>query len=86
MTLQEAEPIENQQPIVERLEAAKSVGLISDYLLRWRGTAASLSPKVTVWSGYPAQADTILHEVAARLAGLVGHGQIVVIEDEREAS
>jgi hypothetical protein len=79
--MQEATQIENQRPIVERLEAAKRAGVISDYLLRWRGNAAGLMPKVTVWSTASIASEFVRRRVEKLLCGFVGAKQIVVLDD-----
>jgi hypothetical protein len=81
MAMQEATEIENQRPIVERLEAAKRAGMISEYLLRWRGNATALMPKVTVWSTASIASDFVRRRVEKLLSGFVGAKQIVVLDD-----
>jgi hypothetical protein len=81
MPVQETMEIENQRPIVERLEAAKRAGVISEYLLRWRGNATLLMPKVTVWSSASIATGFVRHRIANLLHGFVGAKQIVVLDD-----
>ena len=81
MPVQEAQAIKNEASIFERLEAAKNFGLISEYLLNWRSESAGWAPQVTVWSNALPKSDTVRLELAAILNGLVGEGQIVVLED-----
>jgi hypothetical protein len=86
MPMQEATAITNQRRIVEQLEAAKRAGVISEYLLRWRGGAAGFKPKVTVWRTASIARDFVLRQLAGLLAGVVASTQIVVLDDEIEAS
>jgi hypothetical protein len=81
MAIQEATQIRNQRPIVERLEAAKRAGVISEYLLRWRGNATALMPKVTVWSTASIASEFVRPRIANLLRGFVGAKQIIVLDD-----
>jgi hypothetical protein len=42
--------VEIQRLISERLEGLKNRGLVSEYLIAWRGQAGRLEPNVTVWA------------------------------------
>jgi hypothetical protein len=81
MPLNEAVEIKNQGPIVDRLEAAKQAGVISDYLLRWRGDATGFMPKVTVWSTAAIATEFVRDQLIGILGDLVGATQIIVLED-----
>ena len=82
MPLKEAAEIDNQQPIFERLEAAKRAGVISEYLLKWRGGSGGFTPKVTVWQRTSAANDFIRQQVVKLLRGLVASSQIFVLDDD----
>jgi hypothetical protein len=71
----------NQHAIFERLEATKSFGLLSDYLVSWTGRSGRLRAKVTVWGKDGTPADVVQHYVARLLKGLVNVRQIFVAAD-----
>jgi hypothetical protein len=81
MPLQEAKQISHQQSIFDRLEAARSAGVISDYLLKWRGGPGGLRPKVTAWCAATTAGGFARAQLVLLLRGLVGAAQIVVLED-----
>src|SRR5260370_40796917 len=61
----------NQDAIFERLEATKRFGLLSDYLVRWTGSAGRLCAKVTVWGRAGTPEDVVRHYIARLLKGLM---------------
>ncbi len=63
------------------LERSKRHGLISEYLVSWKGRGGRLRPKVTVWREAPTGTQRIKGELAQRLAGLVPSTQIEVIAE-----
>jgi hypothetical protein len=81
MPIKEATSVRHQQPIFDRLEAARKAGVISDYLLRWRGSPTGFAPKVTAWSAARVTGDFAHKQLVRLLRGLVGATQIVVLED-----
>lgn len=81
MPIKEATSIRHQRPIFDRLEAARKAGVISDYLLKWRGSPTGFAPKVTAWSAACVTGDFAHKRLVLLLRGLVGATQIVVLED-----
>ena len=81
MPIREAKPIRDQQPIFDRLEAARKAGIISDYLLKWSGSASGFMPKVTAWGTTSNTNDLVRQRLQQMLRGLVGSTQIVVLKD-----
>ena len=67
--------------ILERLEALKNSGFLSEYLIAWSGPSGKLVPDVTVWPGQCQE--THLRERLVDLIGkFVPHSRIVVLRDE----
>jgi hypothetical protein len=69
--------------ISERLDDLKRRGLVSDYLVAWRGLAGQLEPRIAVWGGQLPDAADLARELAAALAGLVAPAAVTVREDGR---
>jgi hypothetical protein len=67
--------------IAGRLDRAKGQGLISEYLVSWRGRGDRLEPKVTVWREAGAMSTKLRDNLARSLAGLVPSGCILVLDD-----
>jgi hypothetical protein len=61
--------------------SSKEAGVISDYLLKWRGSPTGFAPKVTAWSAACVTSDFAHKQLVRLLRGLVGSTQIVVLED-----
>ena len=81
MPIQEVPQIGNQQMIFDLLNAARKAGIISDFLLRWRGSARRLSPKITVWTAASAAREGVRDQLVRLLNGFVGSAQIVMLEE-----
>jgi len=71
----------NQDAIVQRLEASKEFGLVSDYLLSWTGSSGQLAAKVAVWGNGSTTEDVLLRYIANLLDGFVPEQRISVIAD-----
>jgi hypothetical protein len=69
---------EDESAIVERLEATKKFGLVSDYFLSWNGHAGRLKAKVVVWGRDGTPEDVVQDYIARLLRGLVADQQISV--------
>ena len=74
--------LENHDRIARSLETIKRNGLISEYLVSWKGRGGRLIPKVTVWHE-PRRAgeQTLRNAVAQKLLGLVSANRINLIAD-----
>jgi hypothetical protein len=70
---------QNESAIVERLEATKKFGLVSDYLLSWNGRQGRLKAKVVVWGRDGTPEDVVQDYIARLLRGLVPDRQISVV-------
>jgi hypothetical protein len=71
----------NQHAIIERLEATKQFGLLSDYLVSWTGRSGRLRAKVTVWGRDGTPAHVVQRYIARLLRGLVPARQISIAAD-----
>jgi hypothetical protein len=71
----------DQDAILERLEATKRFGLLSDYLLSWTGRSGRLSAKVTVWGRNGTPSHVVQGYIARLLKGLVSARRIVIAAD-----
>ena len=60
------------------LEACKSGGWLSDYLVAWHGPSGNLAPNVTVWRTPDRSDDEVRTHLANRLTGIVPHDDIVI--------
>ena len=69
--------------IAGRLDRAKGQGLISDYLVSWRGRAGRLKPKVTVWRNACAASSQLRDRLTQSLFGLVPAARILILDDTR---
>ncbi len=67
--------------IAGTLDRAKGQGLISEYLVSWRGRGGRLTPKVTVWRKAGAASHKLRDRLAESLLGLVPSGRIRVVDD-----
>jgi hypothetical protein len=69
---------EMHEAIAGKLEAGKTAGWLSEYLVAWHGPQDSLKPEVTVWRA-PDQTDAMVKTyLAGVLSDLVPARQIVV--------
>ncbi len=71
----------DRHKIAGRLARAKGRGLISDYLVSWRGRGGRLEPKVTVWRDAGVMSGELRDRLVRSLAGLVRSGHILVLDD-----
>ena len=71
---------QNQSAIVERLEATKKFGLVSDYFVSWNGRAGRLKAKVVVWGRDGTPEDVVQDYITRLLRGLVPDQQISVAQ------
>ena len=70
----------NESAIVERLEATKKFGLVSEYFLSFNGRAGRLKAKVVVWGRDGTPEDVVLDYITRLLRGLVPDQQISVAQ------
>ena len=68
------------EAITGRLEAGKSAGWLSDYLVAWHGPREKLAPEVTVWRSADSNDDTVKAYLAGMLSGLVPESGIVIAD------
>ena len=66
--------------IVDKLEASKAAGWLSEYLVAWHGRAGKLSPQVTVWRPDGISETVMRRHVARLLAEHVGWRNIVITQ------
>jgi hypothetical protein len=68
------------QTIAGKLEAGKTAGWLSDYLVSWHGPSDRLEPEVTVWRSPDQNGDTVLAYLSGLLDDLVPARGIVIAE------
>jgi len=66
------------QAIAGKLEAGKTAGWLSEYLVAWHGPRDSLMPEVTVWRSPDQNDDTVKSYLAGLLTDLVLERDIVI--------
>jgi hypothetical protein len=70
----------HENAIFERLEVTKRYGLVSEYLVSFRGRGRRRSAKVTVWGRDGTPQEVVQHYIARLLQGLVADQQIIVAD------
>ena len=73
--------LQKQNAIVEKLEATRANGSVSEFSISWVGMHGQLTPNVTVWRAHDQSEDEIKTRVNDILAGLVSAQNITVLED-----
>jgi hypothetical protein len=68
------------EAIAGKLEAGKTAGWLSDYLVAWHGPSDGLVPAVTVWRSPGWNNDTVMAYLRGVLRGLVPARGIVIAE------
>jgi len=68
------------EAITGKLEAGKTAGWLSDYLVAWHGPREKLAPEVTVWRSADRHDDTVKAYLAGMLSDLVPESGIVIAE------
>ena len=68
------------EAIAGKLEAGKTAGWLSDYLVAWHGPSDGLVPAVTVWRSPGWNSDTVMAYLRGVLCGLVPARGIVIAE------
>ncbi len=71
--------------IAGRLDRAKGQGLISEYLVSWRGRGGELKPRVVAWREAGAPRETVRGRLVRSLFGLVPSRRILVVDDAEAA-
>jgi hypothetical protein len=66
------------QAIAGKLEAGKTAGWLSEYLVAWHGPQEHLEPEVTVWRSPDWHDDTVKAYLAGLLSDLVSEQDIVI--------
>jgi len=69
------------EAITGRLEAGKSAGWLSDYLVAWHGPREKLAPEVTVWRAADWNDDAVKAYLAGMLSDLVPESGIVIADN-----
>jgi hypothetical protein len=64
--------------IAGKLEAGKTAGWLSEYLVAWHGPRDSLMPEVTVWRSPDRNDETVKSYLASVLTDLVPERAIVI--------
>jgi hypothetical protein len=72
--------LEKHQEIAGKLEAGKTAGWLSEYLVAWHGTQDHLLPEVTVWHSSDQNDDTVKAYLSGLLSGLVPSRGIVIAD------
>ena len=70
--------VDMHQAIAGKLEAGKTAGWLSEYLVAWHGPSQNLAPEVTVWRSADSNDDTVKAYLAGMLGDLVPEGGIVI--------
>ena len=68
------------QAIAGKLEAGKTAGWLSEYLVAWHGPRENLAPEVTVWRSPDWHDDTVRAYLAGLLSDLVSEQDIVIAD------
>ena len=68
------------QAIAGKLEAGKTAGWLSEYLVSWHGPRDRLAPEVTVWRSADWNDDTVKAYLAGMLSDLVPERAIVIAQ------
>jgi hypothetical protein len=66
------------EAIAGKLEAGKTAGWLSEYLVSWHGPRENLAPEVTVWRSVNWNDDTVKAYLAGMLSDLVPESGIVI--------
>jgi hypothetical protein len=66
------------QAIARKLEAGKTAGWLSEYLVAWHGPREKLAPEVTVWRAADQNDDAVKAYLAGMLSDLVPESGIVI--------
>lgn len=72
--------LEAHEAIAGKLEAGKSAGWLSEYLVAWHGPSGRLEPEVTVWRGPDCNDETVMARLRGLLRDLVPARGIVIAE------
>ncbi len=66
------------EAIAGKLEAGKTAGWLSEYLVSWHGPRGNLAPEVTIWRSADWNDDTVKAYLAGMLSDLVPESGIVI--------
>jgi len=66
--------------IAGKLEAGKTAGWLSDYLVAWHGPREKLAPAVTVWRSADWNDDTVKAYLTGMLSDLVPANSIIIAD------
>jgi hypothetical protein len=68
--------------IVNRLEASKASGLITDYFVSWVGVAGRLSPVVRAWRNPDASEDRVRQHISSSLLEVINFTDLTIVDDD----
>jgi hypothetical protein len=72
--------IDMHQAIAGKLEAGKTAGWLSEYLVAWHGPSDRLEPAVTVWRSPDQDDDTIRAYLSGLLSDFVSVREIIIAD------
>jgi hypothetical protein len=70
--------LDMHQAIAGKLEAGKTAGWLSEYLVAWHGPQEHLAPEVTVWRAPDQNDDAVRVYLNGLLSDLVPEGDIII--------
>jgi hypothetical protein len=79
----EAMDLRRHELISERLDGLKTRGIVSEYLVAWRGHSGHLEPNVTVWNNDVLSDQQLTKELESLLAEMVCPAAVTVHADAR---
>src|SRR5215471_2926789 len=66
--------------IINRLEASKALGLITDYFVSWVGIAGRLSPVVRAWRNPGTSEDRVRKHIRSSLAEVINFIDLTIVD------
>ena len=72
--------LDMHQAIAGKLEAGKTAGWLSEYLVAWHGPSDRLEPEVTVWRSPDQDDDAIRAYLSGLLSDLVLVREIIIAD------
>ena len=72
--------LDMHQAIAGKLEAGKTAGWLSEYLVAWHGPSDRLEPEVTVWRSPDQDDDAIRAYLSGLLSDFVSVREIIIAD------